>query len=92
VRDFLSAAFAEAGLELEFEGKGVTEVGRRKDTGRIVVRVDARFFRPVESAQLVGDASLARQALDWSAQQKGADLARLMVKADREALGAVRAE
>jgi len=82
IREFAIAAFAELGLGLRFEGEGVAEVGRRTDTGAVVVQVDPRFFRPAESTHLVGDASLARQELGWAPQVTGAAVARLMAKAD----------
>lgn len=87
IREFAIAAFAELGLVLKFEGRGVDEVGRRADTGAVVLKVDPRFFRPAESSQLVGDASLARQELGWAPHVTGAALARLMAQADAAALG-----
>jgi GDPmannose 4,6-dehydratase len=84
IRDFAIAAFDELGLGLKFEGRGVDEVGRRADTGAVVVQVDPRFFRPTESSQLVGDASLASKALGWVPQITGTDVARRMARADHE--------
>ena len=82
VREFVLAAFSELGIGVQFEGQGAAEVGRRTDTGAVVVQVEARFQRPVESSALVGDASLARQVLGWSPQTMGTDVARLMARAD----------
>ncbi len=86
VREFASAAFAELGLELMFEGQGTAETARRKDTGVVVLRIDPKFYRPVESATLVGDALLAKSRLGWSAKTVGPDVARLMARADFAAL------
>lgn len=86
VRDFCQAAFSELGIDLVFEGTGVDEIGRRLDSGAVVLRVDARFYRPLESTMLVGDANLAQKKLGWRAQTAGADVARLMARADFDAL------
>ncbi|HWA25311.1 MAG TPA: GDP-mannose 4,6-dehydratase [Lacunisphaera sp.] len=86
VREFAAAAFAELGLELAFEGQGTAEVGRRKDTGAVVLRVDPRFHRPVDSVMLVGDASLAGSRLGWKARTTGGEVARQMARADYAAL------
>jgi GDPmannose 4,6-dehydratase len=86
VRDFASAAFAEAGMELVFEGRGENETGRRRDTGAIVIAVDPRYYRPVDSTALVGDPARARQALGWIARTQAEEVARLMVRADCDAL------
>ncbi|MDB6113225.1 MAG: gmd 2 [Lacunisphaera sp.] len=82
VRDFAAAAFSELGINLNFDGQGTDEVGRRTDTGAVVIKVDPRYYRPVEATNLVGDASLARQKLDWAPKTIGADVARLMARAD----------
>ena len=92
VREFATAAFAELGMKLVFEGQGREEVGRRADTGAVVLRIDPRFFRPLDPVHLIGDATLARQALGWSAQTSGAEVARRMARADWEQLGAANSE
>ncbi len=86
VRDFATAAFTELGLELAFEGQGTTEVARRKDTGAVVLRVDPKFYRPVESTTLVGDSSHAKAKLGWTPRTVGGDVARQMARADFAAL------
>lgn len=86
VREFAVAAFAALGIKLEFKGRGRTEVGRRSDTGVVVIRIDPRFYRPVEPTTLVGDARLARKVLGWRAKVAGGDVARLMTQADYAAL------
>jgi GDPmannose 4,6-dehydratase len=88
VRDFAAAAFAELGLTLKFSGKGRAEVARRTDTGAVVIRVDPKFYRPVEAAHLVGDARLAKRTLRWQARTAGTAVARLMAAADYAALAA----
>jgi GDPmannose 4,6-dehydratase len=84
VREFALAAFQELGIGLQFEGQGVAEVGRRTDTGAVVVRVDSHYYRPAESSALVGDATLAREALGWTPGTVAADVARLMARVEEE--------
>lgn len=84
VRDFASAAFREAGIEVNFTGEGIAEIGRRTDTGNIVIRIDPKFFRPSDPSVLVGDASCITRELGWHPQLRGTDIARLMVRSDLE--------
>lgn len=82
VRDYVQAAFAAADIDVEFAGTGVGEVGRRSDTGDVVVVVSPKFYRPVDAANLVGNADKAAKQLNWRAQTWVPELARLMVEAD----------
>jgi GDPmannose 4,6-dehydratase len=74
VRDFVLMAFRHVGVEIEFSGEGLSEVGRVKASkdasvfpvGRVVVRVDAAYFRPTEVDVLVGDATKAKEKLGWT--------------------------
>ena len=66
VRRFCELAFAEVDVVVEWEGEGAEEVGRRADTGAVVVRVDPAYYRPTEVEVLLGDASKARDALGWT--------------------------
>ncbi len=82
VRDFCKMAFAELGMNLQFKGKGAEEIGIDTDTGKTVVEIDRRYFRPAEVDLLLGDSSKARRELGW---QPGYDLKKLvreMVRAD----------
>ncbi len=86
VRSFARAAFGAAGIPVEFDGSGVDEVGRRTDSGEIVLRVVPRYFRPVDALCLRGNPAKAKAVLGWEAKTKGPDLAALMVAAElREA-------
>ncbi len=85
VREFVREAFGELGIDVEFQGDGVDEVGVDVATGRVVVRVDPSYFRPIEVDILIGDASKARKAFGWNPQVKFAELARLMARADEQA-------
>lgn len=91
VRDFAKASFAELGITLEFSGKGRGEVACRTDTGAVVLRVDPKFYRPLDSVHLVGDARLAKRILGWRARTAGTAVARLMARADAAALSAAGA-
>jgi GDPmannose 4,6-dehydratase len=84
VRKFVDAAFNELGIELRWEGEGENEKGIEKSTGKVLVAVDPKYYRPTEVDLLIGDATKAKQLLGWEAKTKFADLARLMAKADYE--------
>jgi len=82
VREFARAAFAALDMPIEFSGEGVAEVARRRDTGRVVLRVDAKYYRPVEPARLVGDPRRAAADLGWSARTTALEVAALMATAE----------
>ena len=84
VRDFVVAAFAHAGMELRFEGEGVAERGVDVATGRVIVEVDPRYFRPTEVELLIGDATKAREKLGWEPRVQLPELTAMMVDADLE--------
>ncbi len=65
VRDFVNAACKEVGIALRWEGKGVAEKGIEADSGKVLVEVDPRYFRPTEVETLLGDSSKAREKLGW---------------------------
>ncbi len=82
IREFASAAFAAAGIELDWFGEGLDEVGVEHASDRVRVRVDPAFFRPVDAPLLVGDAGKARRELGFAPSLDLAGLARRMVEAD----------
>ena len=83
VREFCSLAFAEAGVTLRWEGAGVNEKGIDAQTGKVLVEVDPKFFRPTEVDQLLGDPTKARTLLGWNPRKTTfEELVRLMVRAD----------
>jgi GDPmannose 4,6-dehydratase len=84
VRKFVDAAFRELGIDLRWEGEAENEKGIDRQTGKILVEVDSKYYRPTEVDLLIGDASKAKKKLGWEATTKFADLARLMAKADYE--------
>ena len=82
VRDFVLAAFSHAGIELRFEGEGVDERGVDVATGKVIVEVDPRYFRPTEVELLIGDATKAREKLGWEPRVQLPELTAMMVDAD----------
>lgn len=84
VREFADLAFREAGLELEWHGTGLEEKGVEARTGRVLVEVDPRYFRPTEVDLLLGDPSKAERLLGWKRRVTFEDLVRRMVRYDLE--------
>ncbi|MBR3958561.1 MAG: GDP-mannose 4,6-dehydratase [Bacteroidales bacterium] len=83
VREFVQLAFHYAGIELRWEGHGIEEKGIDSRSGRTLVAVDPRFFRPAEVEQLLGDPTKARTRLGWNPQKTSfQDLVRIMVEHD----------
>ncbi len=82
VREFVQTAFAAAGIEVEFEGSGVDEVGKDKATGKVVVKVNPKFFRPAEVELLIGNPAKAEKTLGWVREISFAQLVEGMVKND----------
>jgi GDPmannose 4,6-dehydratase len=84
VREFVSTAANELGIRIEWLHKGIDETGIDSKSGRVIVKVDPRYFRPTEVETLLGDASKARQKLGWKAEIGFAALVKEMVQADLE--------
>ena len=86
VREFVERAFACIGRTIEWRGTGVEEVGIDAKSGKDLVRIDPRYFRPTEVDELLGDASKARAKLGWSHKTTFAELVAEMVATDLEAV------
>ena len=83
VREFTERAFAHVGIELRWQGEGVQEQGIDKATGRVLVEVDPKYFRPAEVETLLGDPTKAKTLLGWDPQKTSfEELVRLMVEHD----------
>lgn len=82
IRDFCKMTFKELGIELEFKGKGVDEKGIDKATGKVLIEVDPRYFRPTEVDLLLGDATKAREKLGWVPKYTLEMLTKEMVEED----------
>ena len=89
VREFATLAFREVGIELRWEGEGLDEKGIDTATGRVLVEVDPRFFRPAEVETLLGDPTKARTLLGWNPRKTSfEDLVKKMVRSDRDLVAA----
>ena len=82
VRDFIENAFLEIGETIIWKGKGEEEIGLSKNTNKILIEVDKRYFRPTEVNYLLGDATKAKSILGWEASVKFSELVKEMVKED----------
>ncbi|MEP0774402.1 MAG: GDP-mannose 4,6-dehydratase [Acidobacteriota bacterium] len=92
VREFAEAAFAAAGITLRWEGKGLEERGLDAASGRTLITVDPAYLRPAEVDNLQADPRRARERLGWRPRVGFAELVRLMVRHDLEAVGATPVE
>ncbi len=85
VREFVTASFKVAGIEIAWEGKGVDEKGRDKATGKILVEVSPEFFRPAEVDLLLGDPTKAKTLLGWNPRKTSfEELVKIMTEHDIE--------
>jgi len=82
VRDFVTMAFKAAGYQLRFEGKEESEVGVDATTGKVLVRVNPKFYRPAEVELLIGNPERAKKILGWEPKTSLEQLCEMMVKAD----------
>ena len=87
VREFAEKAFLRAGISLEWKGKGADEKGIDKKTGKVMVKIDERYFRPTEVDLLLGDPSKAERELGWKRHTDFQSLINGMVESDCLALG-----
>ncbi len=84
VREFVELTFKELGMEIEWKGSGVDEKGIDKATGKVLIEIDPRYFRPTEVDLLLGDASKAEREIGWKPKTKFYELVSMMTKADLE--------
>jgi GDPmannose 4,6-dehydratase len=87
VREFVEAAFAHVDRQIEWKGAGVDEKGICTKTGKVLVEIDPRYFRPTEVDLLIGNPAKAKRELGWVAKTSFADLVAEMVREDVAALG-----
>ena len=86
VREFVEAAFSHVDVDIEWQGEGVEEKGIDKATGKVLVEVDPKYFRPTEVDMLIGDPAKAKEELGWEPEVKFKELVQLMVQSDVEAI------
>jgi GDPmannose 4,6-dehydratase len=84
VREFVELAYKEVGVEIEWQGSGAEECGFDKQTGKAIVKVDPRYYRPAEVEFLLGDAEKAHRFLNWKPKTSLEELLKIMMKADYE--------
>lgn len=82
VREFCELAFKSAGINLVWEGEGLNEKGVDKDTGKVLIRISEKFFRPTEVDLLLGDPTKAKTKLGWKPRVSFEELVDMMVKSD----------
>jgi len=92
VREFVELAFAEVGIEIEWKGTGEDEKGYDKQTGRLLVEVDPRYFRPAEVELLWGDATKAETELGWERKVSFRKLVEMMVDEDMKLIAGMSSE
>lgn len=92
VREFVEAAFAQAGIVIRWEGTGVNEKGYDTDTGRLLVDVNPEFYRPAEVEFLWGDCSKAEKEMGWKREVDFEGLVAMMMEADMQALAGMSCE
>jgi GDPmannose 4,6-dehydratase len=86
VREFIEKSFGHVGIDIAWEGEGVDEVGKNKATGDIIVRMDARYYRPAEVEQLLGNPAKAKCQLGWEPTVKFEKLVKIMTEGDLKIL------
>lgn len=92
VREFIENAFACVGRQIVWRGQGVDEVGVDPATGKVILRIDPKYFRPAEVEQLLGDPRKAKERLGWEPQVTFAELVRIMTEGDLRLLDDPRYE
>ena len=84
VREFVETAFKHVGIDVEWQGEGVDEIGIDKATGKTIVKVNKKFFRPAEVDILLGNPAKAEEKLGWKREISFSELVERMVKNDLE--------
>jgi len=82
VREMVETAFGEVNVSIDWEGEGIDEVGKDSKTGKILVQIDPRYFRPTEVDFLLGDPSKAREKLGWKPEVSFKKMVQMMVASD----------
>ncbi|MCF7817835.1 MAG: GDP-mannose 4,6-dehydratase [Kiritimatiellales bacterium] len=90
VRELIEKAFAYVGTKIEWEGKAAAECGIDSSTGKHVVKIDPKYYRPIDIDSVLGDASKARRELGWEPEVKFDRLVEIMMEADVQAAQSAR--
>ena len=86
VREFIEVSAGFLGIDLVWEGSGENETGKDVKTGRVIIRIDSKYFRPAEVDLLLGDPSKAKEELGWESKTKFSELVKMMTDADLAAV------
>ena len=86
VREFCDIAFKEIGINIEWIGEGINELGKDTKSGKVLIEIDKRYFRPTEVDYLEGDASKAKEKLNWAPKISLESMISEMVKSDIDSL------
>jgi GDPmannose 4,6-dehydratase len=84
IREFVEETFRVLGEEIIWKGSGIEEVGLLKSSGKVVVSIDPRYFRPTEVDILIGNPAKAKEKLGWQPKTTFKDLVKIMVDSDFE--------
>jgi len=87
VREFIGLTAEMLGMDIEWQGSGLDEVGIDKNTGKTIIEIDEKYFRPTEVDELIGDPVKAKEKLDWTPKTSFEELVGIMVRAEFEELG-----
>lgn len=87
IREFVEKAAQYIGIELEWKGKGVSEKGINRKTGKTIIEIDPKYFRPAEVDVLIGDITKAKKELGWTPKTSFLELVKIMMKHDCDQLG-----
>ena len=82
VREFIEIACKNLSIDLEWKGKGIDEVGIDKSSGKVIININPKFYRPAEVDLLLGDSNKARNILGWNNKTSFQELVSMMVKSD----------
>jgi GDPmannose 4,6-dehydratase len=85
VREFIEVASEKLGIDLEWRGEGVDEIGVDLNTGKTIIKIDPSYFRPAEVDLLIGNPAKAKRIMGWEPKVKFKQLVEMMVDADMEA-------
>jgi GDPmannose 4,6-dehydratase len=92
VREFVELAFAEVGIQIEWKGSGVEEKGFDRKTGKLLVDINPKYFRPAEVELLWGDSTRAEQELEWKRKVSFPGLVHMMMEADLKEIAGITIE
>lgn len=92
VREFVELSFKEVGIDMEWKGRGADEKGYDKKTGKLLVNIDPKYFRPTEVEFLLGDPQRAERELKWHRKVEFRGLVRMMVDADLKEVAGIDIE